>query len=120
MATGQVNQFNSVKGYGFIKPDEGGSDVFIHVNEMAAEDVGKLRSGVRVSYDLRSGTKGPKAVRVRVISGAENHPARTMALEPAGKADYLSEGAFRAELDAMYLSFAQEVVDLARRRGWVA
>lgn len=63
MSNGTVKFFNSAKGFGFIVPDEGGKDVFVHQNGLA-EDISE---GDKVSYDVEDGKKGLNAVNVKVI-----------------------------------------------------
>ena len=64
MATGTVKWFNDAKGYGFITPDEGGKDLFVHFSGIAGEGFRTLVEGARVSYDAENGPKGPNAVNV--------------------------------------------------------
>ena len=64
MATGTVKWFNDDKGYGFITPDEGGSDLFVHHSGVAGEGFKSLAEGAKVSYDSTEGPKGPQAVNV--------------------------------------------------------
>jgi CspA family cold shock protein len=52
MATGVVKMFNSDRGYGFIKPDDGGPDVFLHVSALEQAGIGSLPTGARISFDL--------------------------------------------------------------------
>jgi len=52
MATGTVKWFNSQKGYGFIQPDEGGKDVFVHATAVEAAGISALADGQKVSYEL--------------------------------------------------------------------
>ena len=52
MATGTVKWFNSQKGYGFIQPDEGGKDVFVHATAVEAAGISALQDGQKVSYEL--------------------------------------------------------------------
>lgn len=52
MATGSVKWFNSQKGYGFIQPDDGGKDVFVHISAVERAGAGGLNDGQKVSYDL--------------------------------------------------------------------
>ena len=52
MATGTVKFFNTTKGYGFIQPDDGGKDVFVHVTAVQAAGMTQLNEGQRVSYEL--------------------------------------------------------------------
>ncbi|HZD26916.1 MAG TPA: cold-shock protein [Alphaproteobacteria bacterium] len=58
MATGTVKWFNSVKGYGFITPDEGGKDAFVHISAVERAGLHSLNEGQRVSYDLQPGRNG--------------------------------------------------------------
>ena len=64
MATGTVKWFNDAKGYGFITPDEGGKDLFVHFSNIAGDGFKTLAEGVRVEYEAREGTKGPEATNV--------------------------------------------------------
>lgn len=52
MATGTVKWFNGTKGYGFIQPDDGGADVFVHVTAVNAAGLNGLNEGQKVSYEL--------------------------------------------------------------------
>ena len=65
--TGTVKFFNQTKGYGFITPDEGGKDVFVHVTAVERSGMGTLDEGMRVSFDTEPDTrgKGPKAVNLQ-------------------------------------------------------
>src|SRR5438067_4952672 len=67
MATGTVKWFNDAKGYGFIKPDDGEKDLFIHHSEIAGEGYKSLAEGAKVSYEPLQGQKGPEATRVETI-----------------------------------------------------
>lgn len=58
MATGTVKWFNAQKGFGFIQPDEGGQDVFVHISAVERSGMGNPREGQKVSYDLASDRKG--------------------------------------------------------------
>jgi CspA family cold shock protein len=64
MATGTVKWFNNDKGFGFITPDEGGKDLFVHHSAINSSGFRSLADGARVSYDSEDGPKGPKAVNV--------------------------------------------------------
>ncbi len=68
MATGTVKWFSDDKGYGFITPDDGTSDLFVHQSAIKAEGFRSLREGSKVSYESEAGDKGPKAVNVQPIS----------------------------------------------------
>ena len=58
MATGTVKWLNAQKGYGFIQPDDGTKDVFVHVSAVERAGLGTLSEGQKVSYDLESGRQG--------------------------------------------------------------
>ena len=67
---GTVKFFNAERGYGFIKPDDGGRDVFVHVTAVERAGLKSLNEGQRISFDVEPDTKGkgPKAVNL-VITG---------------------------------------------------
>ncbi|MFC3231427.1 cold-shock protein [Marinibaculum pumilum] len=58
MTTGTVKWFNPTKGYGFITPDQGGSDAFVHISAVERAGMSSLQEGQRVSYDLQPGKNG--------------------------------------------------------------
>ena len=58
MATGKVKWFNAQKGYGFIQPDEGGQDVFVHISAVERAGMTTLNEGQKVSYEVQSGKQG--------------------------------------------------------------
>lgn len=64
MATGTVKWFNESKGFGFISPDAGGADVFVHFSAIQGSGFRTLAEGQKVSYDVTDGQKGPQAVNV--------------------------------------------------------
>jgi len=64
MSTGKVKFFNQSKGFGFITPDDGGKDVFVHVSEV---ENGQLDENDSVNFEIGEGQKGPCAVQVRKI-----------------------------------------------------
>jgi len=63
MSNGTVKWFNNSKGFGFITPDDGGKDVFVHQSALTVE----IAEGDIVSYDVEESEKGPNAVNVKVI-----------------------------------------------------
>ena len=65
MATGTVKWFNPDKGFGFITPEDGGKDLFVHHTGIEEEGYRSLDEGQKVSYESQPGDKGPKAVSVR-------------------------------------------------------
>jgi cold shock protein len=68
--TGTVKFFNQTKGFGFITPDEGGNDVFVHVTAVESSGIGPLSDGMRISFDTEPDKrgKGPKAIDLQVDS----------------------------------------------------
>jgi len=68
MATGTVKWFNDAKGYGFITPDEGGKDVFVHHSSIQGNGFKTLAEGARVEFETRQGQKGPEAANVTTIA----------------------------------------------------
>ena len=58
MATGTVKWFNTTKGYGFIAPEEGGKDVFVHISSVERSGLTGLADNQKVTYELRSGRDG--------------------------------------------------------------
>ena len=90
MATGTVKWFSDSKGFGFIEPEGGGSDVFAHFSAIQMDGFRTLRQGSRVSFDLVPGPKGDSAQNIRLVAAGEAPQAG-----PAGTA----EGAFHGPSD---------------------
>ncbi|EKE70951.1 cold-shock protein [Gallaecimonas xiamenensis] len=66
-STGTVKWFNEEKGFGFITPENGGSDVFVHFRAIQGTGFKVLKEGQKVSFDVEQGQKGPQAANVVVI-----------------------------------------------------
>jgi CspA family cold shock protein len=67
MATGTVKWFNGEKGYGFITPEDGSKDLFVHFSAIQGEGYKTLNEGQKVEYEATQGQKGPQASNVRVV-----------------------------------------------------
>lgn len=66
MATGTVKWFNTTKGYGFIQPEDGGKDVFVHISAVERSEMRSLNEGQRVSYELERDRRSGKESAVNL------------------------------------------------------
>jgi len=64
VATGTVKWFNEKKGFGFITPDDGTDDLFVHHSEIKVDGFAKLDEGQKVQFEVEPGKKGPRAINV--------------------------------------------------------
>ena len=64
MGTGKVKWFNPTKGYGFIKPDDGGEDLFVHHSSIQGDGYKSLKEAQSVTFEVEDGEKGPQATNV--------------------------------------------------------
>ena len=67
MTIGQVKLFNTTKGFGFIAPEGGGKDVFVHMTAVQAAGLRGLNEGQRVSFEVEADKRGPKAVDLKLV-----------------------------------------------------
>jgi cold shock protein len=68
MATGTVKWFNPTKGYGFIQPDQGGTDVFVHITALEAAGMRSLNEGQKVSFELATNKGKTSAVNIKLAA----------------------------------------------------
>jgi cold shock protein len=83
MTTGTVKFFNENKGYGFISPDGGGTDAFVHISALERSGMRTLRENQRVTYELQEDRRGKMAATN--LQAADDAPAADS--EPAGEAE---------------------------------
>lgn len=67
MMIGTVKFFNTTKGFGFITPDDGSKDVFVHISAVERSGLGHLSEGQKVEFDTQPDPRGPKAVNLRAV-----------------------------------------------------
>jgi CspA family cold shock protein len=67
MAQGTVKWFNGEKGFGFITPDDGGKDLFVHYSAISSSGYRSLDENQKVEFDVAQGDKGPQATNVRAL-----------------------------------------------------
>lgn len=112
-------------GYGFISPDAGGNDIFMHTGDvMDKRQLSSLAPDTRVSYDLAESDRGPKAARIRVLEYTTQ--ARVVlegsppAAEPDGDySDVVPEADFRSELERLAKGMVDGLIEVARGHNWL-
>lgn len=147
MPTGTVVRFNGTNGYGFITPDDGGEDVFVHASLVADEFKEALHSGTRVEFQAVQGERGRKAVGLTILStgGPAAHfaapDARPAQHEPSSRpamgddddqlCDIIPANEFAQKITEVLIDVAptvtgaqiaqvrQQLLAYARRHGWI-
>lgn len=134
MAVGRVLKFDEARGYGFVGQEDGGEDVFIHVNDLDF-DKSLLATGARVEFEIEESGRGLKASAVQLLEQAPEYepPARTGATRSPddGLCDVLTAKEFTEEVTELLLASApgltgeqilrvrQHLVRMAHAHGWV-
>ena len=67
MTSGTVKFFNATRGYGFISPDDGSKDVFVHISAVERSGLGQLSEGQKLSFEIQQDARGPKAVNLQAV-----------------------------------------------------
>ncbi|MFZ5560394.1 MAG: cold shock domain-containing protein [Pseudomonadota bacterium] len=83
MATGSVKWFNNAKGYGFVRPDTGGDDLFVHYSYIQMEGYKSLKAGQFVQFDIQASGNGFHAVNLHPLNLHDVSPSRATAEEAA-------------------------------------
>ncbi|MFI1919191.1 cold-shock protein [Nocardia sp. NPDC020380] len=73
MSIGKLVSFDSSRGFGFIRPEDGGPDVFVHVNDIGLDE-DELRQGRVFEFDVTEGDRGPKAINLALVAGQPAPP----------------------------------------------
>jgi CspA family cold shock protein len=68
MPVGTVKFFNYGKGYGFIQPEDGSKDIFVHISAVEQSGIGQLVEGQKIKFDIEAERRGPKAVNLQAMS----------------------------------------------------
>jgi cold shock CspA family protein len=133
--SGRILRFDEVRGYGFIVPDDGGADVFVHANDLG-DDKSAFGPGTAVEFEAMEGERGPKAFAVRLAPGAREttaEPSRAPNVPFSDDAlcDVLTPSEFRQELTELFLQRSPDltgtqmlrlrdgILALAQKHRWV-
>ncbi|MEU5214389.1 cold shock domain-containing protein [Streptomyces sp. NPDC020742] len=143
LTTGKILRFDEIRGYGFIAPDTGDEDVFMHANDLLDEK-SFYQAGLEVEFFLEEGEKGPKASQIRLVHKPTGRQLARNSLAPGGlrtlsqesraddeMCDVLTVADLRTELLETLVAADQtltagqiqrirtSIVEIARRHGWV-
>lgn len=130
MSSGTVVRFSSTTGYGFITPDEGGDDVFLHASLLPEALKDSIPLGTRVEYDAAASDRGPKAVGVRILSVPRTEQSRRVEQDER-LCDVLSASVFAQKVTEVLIDAAPTVTGaqiaevrkrlqaFARQHGWI-
>ncbi|MCO5984557.1 cold shock domain-containing protein [Actinoallomurus spadix] len=140
MVRGRVVKFDEVRGYGFVAPDDGGEDVFVHANDLLV-DKRAFTPGTSVEFELKDGDRGRKGYDVRIVAAPEGAgaPVRSGSTGRPGEAgrdvegtcEVLSVAELRNELTESFIQAAPDltaaqivrlrdgVIALAAGYGWI-
>ena len=131
--TGKILRFDEFRGYGFIAPDDGGEDVFMHANDLLDEKH-LFQPGSKVRFVPEYGDKGPKASEVRILERAAAPVVRSSPAPDSGDdtmCDVLSVAEFRQELTETLVDMGgsltadqikqvrRRVIELAQAHNWI-
>jgi cold shock CspA family protein len=135
MVAGRVVRFDGARGYGFIAPDHGGEDVFLHVNDIEIPE-SYLRSGLAVEFEIEDGDRGLKASGVRLAEDEDGNPITPP--QPVRRAaaddslcDVLGQDEYQHEVTEALLAavpgltgeqilrIRSALAGLARKHGWL-
>lgn len=113
VVSGRVVRFDSARGYGFIAPDHGGEDVFLHVNDMLIPE-SYVHTGTLVEFEIEDGDRGLKASSVRLAEGPDGKPltpprpaaSHAGSVDDDALCDVLSPSAFTREVTDILLESA--------------
>jgi cold shock protein len=135
---GRVVRFDEVRGYGFVAPDDGGEDVFVHANDLL-DDKYAFAPGTSVEFEVTEGERGPKGYDVRIVGGvseaSRRGPAKAARVartrEDEGTCEILRTDEFRTEVTEAFLAavpdltaaqivlLRERVIRLAASHDWI-
>lgn len=134
LATGKIIRYSEAKGYGFIAPDDGGEDLFVHVNDVDFS-LNDRSVGMKVSYEVMEGQKGLKAYNIKYVGGAVGTPTARPAADSGDvdedSWDVIAADAYTSEITELLMEVAPTLTGVqimrirdrlaaaAFKRGWI-